>query len=101
MDSEYAIDLSLQKCRHVIIGIEDRISHNNLVFLEEIEVFSKQTQLSIPFDSVGNATNPSAGIFKISKQISDRYPFAISANQTEIHFTLNQNKWNAHFTISF
>jgi hypothetical protein len=28
---------------------------------------------------------------KISKQISDRYPFTINADQTEIHFTLNQN----------
>jgi len=28
---------------------------------------------------------------KISKQVSDSYPFTINADQTEIHFTLNQN----------
>jgi len=44
----------------------------------------------LPFDSGENAINPNAGILKISKQISDRYPFTISADQTEIHFTLNQ-----------
>jgi hypothetical protein len=32
-----------------------------------------------------------AGILKVSKQISDRYPFTINADQTELHFTLNQN----------
>jgi hypothetical protein len=46
----------------------------------------------LPFDSGENAINPNAGILKISKQISDRYPFTINADQTEIHFTLNQNK---------
>jgi hypothetical protein len=45
----------------------------------------------LPFDSGENAINPNAGILKISKQISDRYPFTINADQTEIHFTLNQN----------
>ncbi|MCE2750298.1 MAG: hypothetical protein LW720_00270 [Pirellula sp.] len=45
----------------------------------------------LPFDSGENAINPNAGILKISKQMSDRYPFTISADQTEIHFTLNQN----------
>jgi hypothetical protein len=46
----------------------------------------------LPFDSGENAINPNAGILKISKQISDRYPFTINADQTEIHFTLNQNR---------
>ena len=46
----------------------------------------------LPFDSGENAINPNAGILKISKQISDRYPCTISADQTEIHFTLNQNR---------
>jgi hypothetical protein len=45
----------------------------------------------LPFDSGENAINPNARILKISKQISDRYPFTINADQTEIHFTLNQN----------
>ena len=45
----------------------------------------------LPFDSGGNAINPNAGIFKISHQISDRYLFTISADQTGIHFLLNQN----------
>jgi hypothetical protein len=45
----------------------------------------------LPFDSGENAINPNAWILKISKQISDRYPFTINADQTEIHFTLNQN----------
>jgi hypothetical protein len=46
----------------------------------------------LPLDSGKNAINPNAGILKISKQISERYPFTINADQTEIHFTLNQNK---------
>jgi hypothetical protein len=46
----------------------------------------------LPFDSGENAINPNAGILKISKQISDRYPFTINADQTEIHFTLSQNR---------
>ncbi len=46
----------------------------------------------LPFDSGENAINPNAGIWKISKQISERYPFTINADQTEIHFTLKQNK---------
>ena len=45
----------------------------------------------LPFDSGENAINPNAGILKISKQISDSYPFTINADQTEIHFTLKQN----------
>jgi hypothetical protein len=45
----------------------------------------------LPFDSGGNAINPNAGILKISKQFSDRHPFTINADQTEIHFTLNQS----------
>jgi hypothetical protein len=45
----------------------------------------------LPFDSGENAINPNAGILKISKQMSGRYPFTISADQTEIQFTLNQN----------
>jgi hypothetical protein len=45
----------------------------------------------LPFDSGENAINPNAGILKISKQISDRYPFAINTDPTELHFTLNQN----------
>jgi len=48
----------------------------------------------LPFDSGENAINPNAGILKISKRISDRYPFTISADQTEINFTLNQNRGN-------
>ncbi len=34
-----------------------------------------------PFDSGENAINPNAGILKISKQISDRYPFTIHADK--------------------
>jgi hypothetical protein len=45
----------------------------------------------VPFDSGENAINPNARILKISKQIGDRYPFTINADQTEIYFTLNQN----------
>ena len=45
----------------------------------------------LPLDSGENAINPNAGILKISKQISERYAFTINADQTEIHFTLNQN----------
>lgn len=45
----------------------------------------------LPFDSGEDAINPNAGILKISKQPSDSYPFTINADQTEIHFTLNQN----------
>jgi hypothetical protein len=48
---------------------------------------------SFPCDSGENAINPKAGIMKISKQISERYPFTINADQTEIHFTLNQNRY--------
>ena len=46
----------------------------------------------LPFDSGENAINPNNGILKISKQISDSYPFTINADQTEIPFTLNQNR---------
>lgn len=46
----------------------------------------------LPFDSGEDAINPNAGILKISKQISERYAFTINADQTEIHFTLKQNK---------
>ena len=45
----------------------------------------------LPFDSGENAINPSAGILKISKQISDRYSFTTNADRTEIHFSLDQN----------
>ena len=58
-----------------------------------IEGLRQPNRLSalLPMDSGENAINPNAGILKISKQISDRYPFTINADQTEIHFTLNQN----------
>jgi hypothetical protein len=49
----------------------------------------------LPFDSGENAINTNARILKISKQISDRYPFTINSDQTEIHFTLNQNTMNS------
>jgi len=38
-----------------------------------------------------NVIDPFAGILKISRQFSDRYPFTISADQTEIHSSLDQN----------
>ncbi len=50
----------------------------------------------LPFDSGEIAINPNAGILKISKQISDSYPFKINADQIEVHFTLNQNTPSKH-----
>jgi hypothetical protein len=46
----------------------------------------------LPFDSGENSINPNAGILKISKKISERYPFTMNDHQTDVYFTLDQNK---------
>ncbi len=45
----------------------------------------------LPFDYGENVINPKIRRKKLSKQMSDRYPFTMDADPTEIHITLNQS----------